>query len=374
MTRQRAITTEEVASCRLCGSSGTLLYSQLSDRLFGAPGKWGHRECHCCGLVWLSPRPVPAAIAAVYRRYYTHGRARRWASLREKAKRALYGTVPGYESIAGTLIWKHLGIVLSWIPYWKERAVLGAMCLNGTRKGKLLDVGCGDGGFLALMRDAGWEVMGIEPDPRAASFAREKHGIPVIAGTLAEAALSDKSVDVVTLSHVIEHAYDPILVLEGCRRILKPKGKVIIVTPNLAGQGHQMFKSSWVHLDPPRHLYLFSPATLRSSCERAGLKVEMLRTSVRGATWVWAASTTIRRKGSFRREVDFTWRLGWEGLKLQRREQASCSTPEGKDAGEEIVLIASVGPEAVRKSIPSTGLEPSLAGVVETAKTAGTAE
>ncbi len=345
---EAGIVTEQVSVCLLCGSDGKPLYERLSDRLFDAPGEWGHLQCRHCGLVWLNPRPLLMDLGKVYRTYYTHGRRQRFSSIREKAKRGLYSTVPGYEHVVSGWIWKQLGGALSWLPSWRERAVLGTMCLNGAGKGKLLDVGCGDGAFLSIMQDAGWEVTGIEPDPVAAKVAKEARGVPVIAGTLGDAKLTDESVDVVTLSHVIEHAYDPILLLRECRRILKPNGKVIVVTPNLASQGHQVFGNSWVHLDPPRHLYLFSPATLRSCCERAGMSIEMLRTSARNAGWVWAASKTIRRKGSFRREADFTWKLRFEGLRLQMREEASRRTRTGEEAGEELVLIAGPGKSASR--------------------------
>jgi 2-polyprenyl-3-methyl-5-hydroxy-6-metoxy-1,4-benzoquinol methylase len=361
VTRYDEIETEQVPICLNCGSHGKLLYAGLSDRLFGVPGQWGHLECPDCGLVWLNPRPLPADLGKTYRTYYTHGRKRRFASLRENVKRGLYATVPGFDRVIHGWTWRLVGTALSWIPSWGERAVLGTMYLNGARKGKLLDVGCGDGGFLSIMQDAGWEVAGIEPDPVAASLAGQAHSIPIIAGTLQEAQLADESVDAVTLSHVIEHASDPIGLLRECRRILKPHGKVIVVTPNLASQGHRDFRDSWVHLDPPRHLYLFSPATLRSCCQQVGMDVELLRTSARTAAWVWAASDTIRRKGSFSREADFTWRLGMRGMSLLFQEEISLRTQSSDQAGEELILIAG----SQKSTNGADGVSPSRASGAE---------
>jgi 2-polyprenyl-3-methyl-5-hydroxy-6-metoxy-1,4-benzoquinol methylase len=345
MPRCDEIATEPVPLCLHCGRQGTPLYVGLSDRLFGAPGLWGHLQCPECGLVWLSPRPMASDLGKTYRTYYTHGQRRPFASFRENIKRGLWATVPGYDRLARGPLWTLAGTALSWMPGWKERAVLGTMCLNG-RKGKLIDVGCGDGGFLSLMRDAGWEVAGIEPDPAAASFAQQTRSVPVVAANLADAQLDDESVDAVALSHVIEHAADPVGLLRECRRILKPQGKLIVVTPNLASQGHHAFREAWVHLDPPRHLYLFSPATLRDCCERVGLQVETLRTSARTAAWVWAASDTIRRKGSFRREVDFTWRRRMQGMTLLVQEEIARRRDSGDQSGEELVLIAGAGQSA----------------------------
>ena len=136
------------------------------------------------------------------------------------------------------------------------------------------------------------------------------------------------------------------MIARECRRILKPQGKLVVVTPNLASQGHHAFREAWVHLDPPRHLYLFSPVTLRDCCERVGLQVETLRTSARTAAWVWAASDTIRRKGSFRREADFTWRRRMQGMSLLVLEEISGRTHSGDQSGEELILTAGAGKSA----------------------------
>lgn len=288
-----------------------------------------------------------------YRTYYTHGRRRRFAALQENMKRGLFATMPGCEGMARGGLWKMAGAALSCLPSWRERALLGTMCLNGAGKGTLLDIGCGDGEFLSLMRDAGWDVIGIEPDPVAARRAEHAHSVRVIAGDLQDARIADASVDAVTMSHVIEHAADPLGMLRGCRRLLKPQGKIIVVTPNLAGWGSRAFRECWVHLDPPRHLYLFSPATLRRCCEAAGLRVELLRTSARTAAWVWAASDSIRKKGRFRRESDFTWRRRLEGAALQVHERIAQRSDDRNPLGEELVVIAGLETSAN----PGTGTE-----------------
>lgn len=83
------------------------------------------------------------------------------------------------------------------------------MYSDGARKGRLLDVGCGSGEFLAQMRELGWDVFGVEPDPQAARVAREQFGLTVWPGALAEASFPDGFFDAVTLNHVIEHVADP---------------------------------------------------------------------------------------------------------------------------------------------------------------------
>jgi 2-polyprenyl-3-methyl-5-hydroxy-6-metoxy-1,4-benzoquinol methylase len=339
MSQGAQIEVSQVPACLLCGREGQPLYCHLTDRMFDVPGEWGYLQCPACSLVWLNPRPVPEDLIKTYKTYYTHGQKKRFADWRKSLYWGLCSTLPGFDDIAPGWIWKWAGTALSWIPAWREQARLGTMCLDAGSKGKLLDVGCGDGGFLSMMRSAGWEVAGVEPDPAAASVAREKHPLSLIAASLSDPRLTEVSVDVVTLSHVIEHVPDPIQLLRQCRRILKPRGKIVILTPNLASHGHRLFHESWVPLDPPRHLYLFRSSTLGYCCKQAGFSVEKLRTSTRDATWVWAASKTIQQKGRFNRKADFTWKLRFEGVYFQLQEESTRRGAAGTLAGEELALI-----------------------------------
>jgi SAM-dependent methyltransferase len=251
-----------------------------------------HRLCEgeVTGNVCIpNPRPRPVDLGKIYEKYYTHGEGGR-SALRQKSKRALYPTLPGYDSLAPNWLWKLLGRGLALSSLMKERALLGTMCLGDGGKGRLLDVGCGDGEFLSTMRDAGWDVTGVEPDPVSADVAARRHGFPVFAGSLQEAHFPDAFFDAITLSHVIEHAYDPVELLSECSRVLAESGRVVITTPNIESRGHEIFRGSWVALDPPRHVFLFSSDTLRKCCEKAGLNVRIAKTSTRNARWNWTRS------------------------------------------------------------------------------------
>ena len=335
------IITEDVVACLFCRVPGRRLYTGLYDRLFDAPGRWNLLTCPRCGFVWLSPRPVPSEISKVYQTYFTHYEVNFhwWTPLIEKARRALYAaSVPGYSQLADGIIWKALGRVLSWSPWLKDHAALGTMLCTDGRKGKILDVGCGDGSFLRRMRDAGWDVTGVEPDPAAVARARERYGIPAILGSLDEAELPEASFDAITLSHVIEHVHDPVALLARCRHLLRPTGKVVVVTPNVESLGHQEFGASWVALDPPRHLYLFSPKTLEACFEMAGLRVQLLRTSARIARWNWQASETIRLHSVFR-DSCLTWRRRLHGFVFQALEEVQLR--RSTSTGEELALVGS---------------------------------
>jgi len=118
--------------------------------------------------------------------------------------------------------------------------------------------------------------MGVEPDPEAVKGAQAEFGLNVFHGTLEEACLQSGYFDAITMNHVIEHLADPVGTLKECCRVLKPGGELVIVPPNIVSLGHKIFTRGWGGLEPPRHLYLFSPGTLSACAQRAGLNVQRL--------------------------------------------------------------------------------------------------
>ena len=343
MTADRNMRLEEITKCQLCETPGEDLYADLPDRLFGVPGKWGFLRCPECGLLWLNPRPVPEDIHKVYTTYSTHEvgpRGSKLGLMRDKTELALCATVAGYGKLGDGRGWVLLGRILSVFRPFKEIGLMGTMCLPGDRKGRLLDVGCGNGRFLSLMRTAGWEVAGVENDPVTARNVRDHLRIAVTEGNLSDARFPNASFDAVTLSHLIEHVYDPVELLRECRRILKPGGKLVIVTPNSHSLAHRLFGKSWRDLDPPRHLFVFSPSTIGSCSQKAGFRVDVIRTSPRWARGIWTASHVIRRKGVFSLS-DVTWLSKFQGLAFRvREEMALLASPW---AGEELLVVASPG-------------------------------
>jgi len=281
--------------CILCGRKGSPLYSGLRDRLFSAPGIWSLMECKTCDLIWLNPRPFISEIGKLYGDYWTHlvpNFSENVVKILIKGSvlRAFYGyAVDGAEPFLGWLL-SRLGPI--------QEAVGGTVLwLHARERGRLLDVGCGNGRFLAQMRDLGWEVMGVEPDLEAVRIARELFGLDVVQGTLEEVRLPEGSFDVITMNHVIEHIPDPMATLVECWRLLKPGGKLVVVTPNTRSLGRRLFGEHWRGWEVPRHLFLFSPRSLRACAERAGLTVRRLWTASKGARRMWIASQLLRRDG-----------------------------------------------------------------------------
>lgn len=293
---------ERLDHCPLCGSPRrTLRYAGIDDWFSGAPGTWDYHECHDCGALYIDPRPTPATIGRLYEHYFTHvanaERARGWLGrlalgIRNDYVNQRYGhhrdpAVPG-----GRWLMYLLPPWFRWEwDHWARHLPIPAHGSN-----RLLDVGCGNGAFLAAARDAGWDAQGIDFDPKAVETARAQ-GLDVAQGGLAEQGFPDEYFDAITVSHVIEHVHDPIALVRECIRILKHRGRLWIATPNADAIYHLRFQQNWFALNP-QHLILFRPANLRQLLESSGLRVSFLRRGLHAQShWCASAARKAGLKG-----------------------------------------------------------------------------
>lgn len=319
------IQTSYIENCILCGATGQGTYSELEDRLHPVSGKWNYSLCRACELMWLSNRPIDEHISALYSSYYTHV----MPVMPELSTSPSIQRRMGYRAVK-------LGIVdiLSAPTYWRE------VWYGHQEHARFLDVGCGNGQFAGVMQKTGWEVYGIEPDEQAAAIASEFLGVPIHAGSLDTAEFADGQFDLVRLSHVLEHLGDPLHTLTQCYQLLRPGGRLIVTTPNIRSLGHRhRFGASWLHLDPPRHFFLFSPESLRKLAEAAGFDTIKVYSSARGTQLTWLTSSTIARKGA----LPARWR---KEINLAQRIEANAASPleiilsRFLPVGEDLQMIA----------------------------------
>jgi len=296
---------EDVGACPACARSRRLpLYGGLSDRLFGSGGRWDLWRCLDCRAAYLHPRPRPEAMGRAYRTYYTHhqpgdgpvagaGGSRRRRGLRRVLLSAWERLSVGGPLIAATRSLPLLPRVVRNDASFAAAAAAASASARSAPDGALrvLDVGCGNGEFLARMRALGWDGEGIDIDARGVQAARAA-GVPARIATLADLVREEpaRHFDAIALDHVLEHLYDPVGTLRDARRLLKPGGFVWIATPNLSSLGHRAFRRAWTPLDPPRHVVLFSPDALRSALRSAGFPVQLEQPAARTACWVFTLS------------------------------------------------------------------------------------
>ncbi len=291
---------EPVSACPVCGAAErSVLWDGLTDRVFGAaPGTWTLLRCAGCASAYLDPRPTPASIGRAYDVYYTHGddadAVPRLAlhDLRQALANDHLRARWGYDVKPARLGGRQLARLLRLRGATADREVRHLPARPG---GRLLDVGCGTGAAVARMRALGWNAEGLDPDPEAIGVA-ERAGIRVTRGTLADLddAAHANAFDAITLSHVIEHLHDPAAELERIHRLLKPGGLLWIATPNLESLGHRRFGPDWVGLDPPRHLVLFTTASLAGLLRRTGFEPEPSPTPAPMAWVPFSQSAAVR--------------------------------------------------------------------------------
>ena len=223
---------EEVA-CNLCESRRTVLWDEVR----------GARLVRCldCGLVYTNPRPALSVLMGSYEEEYSEAHEEP-ELLRQRQ-----------------------------VMYRLELAEI----LRRRHGGRFLDIGCGTGEFLSLLRDH-FEVYGTDVSRHYIEQARSRYGLEHLSvGQLGEVGFDDSFFDVVQMRGVLQHVPDPLSQLREAFRITKPGGMLIIsATPNIASPAARCFRGHFRLLAPDQMLYDFSPRTLQALLAKAGFRVQ----------------------------------------------------------------------------------------------------
>ena len=227
-----------------------------------SPDVFAAGRCRSCGVIYLNPRPAVSEFETIYPANY---HAFDFAA-------ADYGIV---YKIRARLEAKRL---LSW-------------CGGLPSDARILDVGCGDGFHLKLLREYGaksWTLEGVDLDRRAARMA-EKSGLQVHLGNVKNLDLSENGYDLAIMIQTIEHVENPEKILSAVKRILKPNGRLVIVTDNTDSFDFGLFKKSfWGGYHFPRHWNLFNRKSLTKLAEKTGFQIADFKTQVSPVNWVYS--------------------------------------------------------------------------------------
>jgi SAM-dependent methyltransferase len=222
---------DSMTSCPLCSSCEFEELFEARDPHYGISGTHQIMRCAGCSLTFVSPMYSDEESAQLYPDDYY-----------------------AYQDSPALPPWKKIG-----------KRILGYRLSSKDPKfeipGRLLDIGCGSGEFLTLMRAQGWKTQGVEINAAAARAGRAK-GLEIASGSLPDAQLPTASFDYVRASHSLEHMSSPEAVLEEMNRVLKPGGKLLIAVPNCESWNARLFKQYWWHLCPPLHAFNYSVQTL----------------------------------------------------------------------------------------------------------------
>ena len=198
-------------------------------------------RCGGCGLVYVHPKPPEEDLPGLYGEYHARDG----------------GSEAGWNRLMGKV--------------FREAADHLDALRNGSGPPRLLDVGCGYGGFVSLMRNRGWDAEGVDPSPMTVAAATAK-GIPVRLGTLDGISRSGAAYRAITMFYVLEHLFDPMSALRKVFALLEPGGALLVRVPDTTpivrllsplGLGNGLY-------DPPFHLFDFPPRVLTMMLAEAG--------------------------------------------------------------------------------------------------------
>lgn len=192
-------------------------------------------QCNSCGFKFTNPRPASKDLGKYYESadYVSHSKSTK-------------GFINSLYHIA-----KHYSLL-------KKIQLINTL----TKKGKILDYGCGTGDFLNTCKISGWEVSGVEPNELARNTSKELLKTE-IKSELIENSFEKESFDIITLWHVLEHISELDKTVETILSFLKPNGVLLIAVPNCNSYDAEIYGKYWAAYDVPRHLYHLVPETIK---------------------------------------------------------------------------------------------------------------
>jgi len=233
---------EEIKECLICGTKDFKIHLQTED-YFLTKEKFTIVTCPNCGFRFLNPRPISKELGRYYEspQYISHSNSK-----------------TGLTNI--------LYQIIRQFTLRKKFTLVNRLVSSGKN---ILDIGCATGEFLNEFQNHGWSSHGIEPNKNAREFARKNYGLDI----RPEEEITDyknDSFDVITMWHVLEHVAALPERIDEIVRLLKNDGVLLVAVPNSDSFDANYYGKFWAAYDVPRHLYHFSPVTIKRLFEKHG--------------------------------------------------------------------------------------------------------
>lgn len=235
---------EILTKCPICNSSDFKLFLICKDYTVSRE-TFNIVQCNSCGFKFTNPRPEAKELGKYYKseEYVSHS----------NTSRGFINST--YQAVRKYTLFKKLQLISR---YFKT--------------GTILDIGCGTGEFLNTCKNAKWSTLGIEPDNDVRAMAIKNYSLDVREEEDLK-NLASASFDIITMWHVLEHVPELNECVEELKRLIKPKGVIIIAVPNSNSYDARIYKENWAAYDVPRHLYHFAPRDIETLFTKHEMKV-----------------------------------------------------------------------------------------------------
>jgi SAM-dependent methyltransferase len=259
----------EDAVCCICGESDASVPIAVGEdfEYRTSPDTFMMYRCERCEVIFLDPRPARSELGRIYG--------------------------PDYHAYAFDE--DNFGLSYKVRARLETRRIMD-WCGGLPPGARIIDIGAGDGFHLKLLRQAGdptWRLEAVEPDARAA-VAAGAAGLIVHGGFIEELELAPDSYDFAIMIMTIEHVDFPLEVLKRTRDLLRPGGRLGIVTDNTAAPDARFGRGRhWGGYHFPRHFYLFNRRSLAKLATRAGFEVDRMGTMMSPVNWTYTVHNAL---------------------------------------------------------------------------------
>jgi 2-polyprenyl-3-methyl-5-hydroxy-6-metoxy-1,4-benzoquinol methylase len=232
--------------CPICGHTSITTFPGVQD-FSVSKEMFSLNTCSSCGFLFTSNPPDKSSIGKYYQSdaYISHTDGKK-GFIEQVYQLVRKRTVAGKRKLVEEVVNK--------------------------KRGTILDYGCGTGAFLHEMNSFGWTIKGIEPDAGARAKAEKTTSSTIfLPDQLSD--LESGGFDAVTMWHVLEHVHDLDWTIQQLKRVIKPSGKLFIAVPNNDAFDANYYGKFWAAYDVPRHLYHFTPATMKVLMDKHGFNI-----------------------------------------------------------------------------------------------------
>lgn len=251
--------------CRICENDRDNKKHLVREMYFGTREEFPYFECSRCGCLQLAeiPDDMSSHYPAAYYSFAASGPSARAGKLKSFASRKRNEYALFERGILGKLLY---AIRRPTVPFESLRK------FKTLKKETVLDVGCGAGQFARYLTELGIDVTGIDPFIERDLVLDDR--LKILKRTLVDFKReTDLQFDLIMFNHSFEHMPDPEEALKAASELIRSSGTIMIRIPTVTSYAWKHYRTDWVQLDAPRHLFLHSMDSMRILAEKSGLTV-----------------------------------------------------------------------------------------------------